>query len=54
MTRKSTEFKKCTCKYHEGNEMVSLSDFYLNKTKKDGFNDICKICQQKINKLNKK
>lgn len=53
MSRKSTKFKKCTCKYHMGDRMTSLSDFYLNRTKVDGFNDICKKCQKKINEFNK-
>lgn len=39
MSRKSTKFKKCTCQYHTGNQMVSLFDFYLNITKSDGYNN---------------
>ena len=49
MSRKSSVTKICSmC-----NETKSLSDFYLNKTKKDGFNGICKECQRKVNE-NKK
>lgn len=54
MTRQSTILKTCKCKYHEGERTISLSEFYLNKTKKDGFNSICKKCQKKINENNYK
>lgn len=52
--RKSTVIKKCTCKLHKGDPNMSLSDFYRNRTKKDGHSNICKECQLKVNKLNKK
>lgn len=50
MSRKSTVIKVCQhCKVSK-----SLSDFHRNKTKPDGHNGICKECQAKVNKKNKK
>lgn len=49
MSRKSTVIKVCQhCKIEK-----SLSDFYRNRTKPDGHNGICKVCQAKIDKKNK-
>ena len=46
---KSTVLKKCQkCKVEK-----SLSDFHRNKTKSDGHNGICKICQAECDKQNK-
>jgi hypothetical protein len=50
MPRKSTVFKRCTYQDHDGERMTSLSDFHRNRTKPDGHNDICKICQDKVNR----
>ena len=48
MSRKSTVKKTCQhCRIEK-----SLSDFYRNRTKDDGHNGICKVCQAKINKKN--
>ncbi len=49
MARKSTVFKIC----QKCNKEKSLSDFYRNKTKEDGHNGICKVCQEEVNKNNK-
>ena len=46
---KSTVRKICQlCKSDK-----SLSDFHRNKTKSDGHNGICKICQAKVDKENR-
>lgn len=46
MTRKSDVKKICSmCRQEK-----SLSDFYINTTKNDNFNSICKECQKKVNK----
>jgi hypothetical protein len=46
---KSTVLKNCQkCKIEK-----SLSDFHRNKTKPDGHNGICKICQAECDKQNK-
>lgn len=50
MSRKSDVTKTCSkCK-----QIKSVSDFYLNMTKRDNFNSICKVCQKEVNKKNKK
>ncbi|MDU7454277.1 MULTISPECIES: hypothetical protein [Clostridium] len=49
MSRKSTVTKVCQhCKIEK-----SLSDFHRNRTKTDGHNGICKVCQAEIDKKNK-
>jgi len=46
---KSTVRKTCQkCKVEK-----SLSDFHRNKTKTDGHNGICKVCQAEFDKENK-
>jgi hypothetical protein len=46
---KSTVRKTCqSCKIEK-----SLSDFHRNKTKPDGHNGICKICQAEVDKKTK-
>jgi superfamily II helicase len=46
---KSTVRKTCqSCKVEK-----SLSDFHRNKTKADGHNGICKVCQSESDNRNK-
>lgn len=39
--------KKCTSKYHEGNEMMTLGEMTKDKRMTDGYSSTCKLCARK-------